>query len=143
MAEEHSLPYYLLIAGGRIIGFIPFPRVLVLCDMQSVSSRIWIRVAVSISYDDNHYTTGTSKKLFVICVLIVFNKFWPKVFVRRKVFVNKSFFSESFKIVLKRIGMLQKKQRKEIGYATYPFVYIYICVYILAAFLHWYKFRWI
>ena len=26
--------------------------------MQSVSSRIWIRVAVSISYDDNHYTTG-------------------------------------------------------------------------------------
>ena len=60
-AEEPSLPYYLRIAGGRIIGFIPFPRVLVLCEMQSVSSRIWTRVAVSISYDDNHYTTGTSK----------------------------------------------------------------------------------
>ena len=28
--------------------------------MQSVSSRICSRVAVSISYDDNHYTTGTS-----------------------------------------------------------------------------------
>ena len=28
--------------------------------MQSVSSRIWTRVAVSISYDDNHCTTGTS-----------------------------------------------------------------------------------
>ena len=28
--------------------------------MQSVSSRIWTRVAVSISYDDNHDTTGTS-----------------------------------------------------------------------------------
>ena len=28
--------------------------------MQSVSSRIWTRVAVSISYNDNHYTTGTS-----------------------------------------------------------------------------------
>ena len=27
--------------------------------MQSVSSRIWTRVAVIISYDDNHYTTGT------------------------------------------------------------------------------------
>ena len=27
--------------------------------MQSISSRIWTRVAVSISYDDNHYTTGT------------------------------------------------------------------------------------
>ena len=29
--------------------------------MQSVSSRIWTRVAVSISYDDNDYTKGTSK----------------------------------------------------------------------------------
>ena len=29
--------------------------------MQSVSSRIRTRVAVSISYDDNVYTTGTSK----------------------------------------------------------------------------------
>ena len=28
--------------------------------MQSVSSRIWTRVAVSIYYDDNNYTTGTS-----------------------------------------------------------------------------------
>ena len=28
--------------------------------MQSAWSRIWTRVAVSISYDDNHYTTGTS-----------------------------------------------------------------------------------
>ena len=27
---------------------------------QSISSRIWTRVVVSISYDDNHYTTGTS-----------------------------------------------------------------------------------
>ena len=39
-AEESSLPYYLPIAGGRIIGFIPFLRVLVLCEMQSVSSMI-------------------------------------------------------------------------------------------------------
>ena len=34
--------------------------VLVQREMQWVSSRIWTRVAVSISYDDNHYTTGTS-----------------------------------------------------------------------------------
>ena len=27
--------------------------------MQSVSSSIWTRVAVFISYDDNNYTTGT------------------------------------------------------------------------------------
>ena len=54
-AEEPSLSYYLPIAGGRIIRFIPFPS-----EIQSVSSRIWTRVAVSISYDDNHYTTATS-----------------------------------------------------------------------------------
>ena len=55
--EEPSLSYYLSIAGGRLIGFIPFPSVLVLCEMQSVSCRIWTRVAVSNSYDDNHCTT--------------------------------------------------------------------------------------
>ena len=57
-------PTILAIAGGRIIGFIPFPRVLVKCEMQSVTSRIWTRVAVSISYDDNHYTMGTSTKMY-------------------------------------------------------------------------------
>ena len=34
--------------------------------MQSDSSRIWTRVAVSISYDDNHYITGTSSKDYMI-----------------------------------------------------------------------------
>ena len=43
-----------------MIGFIPFPRVLVLGEMQSDSSRVWTRVTVSISYDNNHYITGTS-----------------------------------------------------------------------------------
>ena len=39
-----------------------FPKlwIQVLCEMQSASSRIWTRVTVSISYNDNHYTTGTS-----------------------------------------------------------------------------------
>ena len=35
--------------------------------MQSVSSRIWTRVAVSNSYDDNHYTTGTFSELIMLC----------------------------------------------------------------------------
>ena len=60
---KNSLSYYLPIAGGGIIGFIPFPKVLVLYKMQSISSRIWTRVAVSISYDDNHYTTSTTFSL--------------------------------------------------------------------------------
>ena len=39
--------------------------------MQSVSSRIWTRVAVSISYDDNHYTTGTSIYSVIIIIIII------------------------------------------------------------------------
>ena len=38
--------------------------------MQSVSSRIWTRVAVSISYDDNHYTTGTTVNSFIEIFLV-------------------------------------------------------------------------
>ena len=34
--------------------------------MQSVSSRIWTRAAVSISYDDNDYTTDTSNDTYLI-----------------------------------------------------------------------------
>ena len=31
--------------------------------MQSVLPRTWTRVAMSISYNDNHYTTGSSRWL--------------------------------------------------------------------------------
>ena len=68
MAEEPTLSYYFPIAWGRIIGFISFPKVLVLCEMQSVSFRIWTRVVVSFSCEDNHYTTGTSKEYFFIVI---------------------------------------------------------------------------
>ena len=44
--------------------------------MQSVSSRIWTRVAVSISCDDNHYTTGTSTYLHYIYHLLLFIVLW-------------------------------------------------------------------
>ena len=44
-------------------GVDTIPRVLVLCEMQSVLSRNWTRVAVSISCDDNHYTTGTFRTM--------------------------------------------------------------------------------
>ena len=40
-AEEPSLPYYLPIAGGRTIGFIPFPKVQAQCEMQSVTITPW------------------------------------------------------------------------------------------------------
>ena len=34
--------------------------------MQSVRSRIWTRIAVSIYCDDNHYITGTSQGLIYL-----------------------------------------------------------------------------
>ena len=48
--------------------------VLVLREMQSVSSRIWTRVVVSISYDDNHYTTSTSK--YAMLYIDLFHNPW-------------------------------------------------------------------
>ena len=48
--------------------------------MQSVSSRIWTRVAVFISYDDNNYTTGTSILLTITtsgCLIIMIKNFFP------------------------------------------------------------------
>ena len=83
--EEPSLPYYLPITGGRIIGFIPFPRVLVLCEMQSVSSKIWTRVAVSFSYDGSHYTKSTSRQYFY---RQGFNFCWKLFFSRFTVYLN-------------------------------------------------------
>ena len=38
--------------------------------MQSLSSRIWTHVAVSISYDDNDYTTGIYSMIRVILLLL-------------------------------------------------------------------------
>ena len=60
------------------MGFIPFPKVLAQCEMQSVSSRIWARIAVSISYDDNHYTTDTPNKEFIG---IGFKNLWNYFFI--------------------------------------------------------------
>ena len=39
--------------------------------MQSVSSRIWTRVAVSISYDDYDYTTGTSITVIIQVIYLL------------------------------------------------------------------------
>ena len=70
---EPSFPYYLPVAGGIIVGFIHSPRVLV-CEKQIVSSRIWTRVAVSISNDDNHYTTVASRNYLFSRTEIAYNR---------------------------------------------------------------------
>ena len=58
-----SLPYCLYIASGRKIGFISLSRALTQCEIRVASSRIWIRVTVSISNNDNRYTSNASRKL--------------------------------------------------------------------------------
>ena len=71
--KEHSLPYYAPIAGRRIIRLIPFPMVLLPCEMWIVSSRIWTKVTLSISNDGNHYTTNSSTYILVrICIFYLF-----------------------------------------------------------------------
>ena len=45
-----TLPYYLLIAGGRVVGFIFFANVLGVCEMQSASSRSGTKVTASLSF---------------------------------------------------------------------------------------------
>ena len=58
--KEPCLFNYSSIAGGRIVGCIPFPRSLARCEIQTASSRFRTRVTISISNDDNHYTMGAS-----------------------------------------------------------------------------------
>ena len=52
---KNSLPYNLSIAERRIYGFMPFPRVWGLCEMQPASSRVWTRDPVFSSHDGQHY----------------------------------------------------------------------------------------
>ena len=42
--------------GGRFIGFILLPKVLMLWEMQTASFRIWTRVAMFTFYENNHDT---------------------------------------------------------------------------------------
>ena len=48
--------------------------------MQLVSSRIWTRVAVSISYNDNYYTMGTSKEKNLIQAVGIYSEDIEKEF---------------------------------------------------------------
>ena len=47
--KDSVCPIIYPLLKGKIKGFIPFPRVLVLFEMQSATSRIWNPITVSIS----------------------------------------------------------------------------------------------
>ena len=56
--------------------------------MQSVSSRIWTRVAVSISYDDNHYTTGTFIEFIFLytIILVISSLLYNNSFMKKQIY---------------------------------------------------------
>ena len=56
--KEPSLPYQLLIDGGRIVGFLSFPRLLAQCEMETALLKIWTLIGVSTSYNDKYYVTS-------------------------------------------------------------------------------------
>ena len=62
--KQPTLPYYLLKTWGRVFRYLPFPKVFVLWEMWTGMSRNWTWVVASISYDDNHCTTGTSIRIY-------------------------------------------------------------------------------
>ena len=59
-AKGPNLSFYLPLTGGRIIRLVPFPRALVLCEMQPASSKNWTHLAVFIFRDGNRYSTSAS-----------------------------------------------------------------------------------
>ena len=63
-------PYYLPIAAGRTDGFLYFPRVLALWEMQITSYWIWTRLTVSISYHDNYHITSLTLAQIYIYIYI-------------------------------------------------------------------------
>ena len=67
MSKESNMTYHLPQTGGRIIGFILFPMVLVPWEMQTASSKIWTRVTVSI-YDDNSYRKDINLRVDLVAV---------------------------------------------------------------------------
>ena len=69
--EWASLPYYLPMSGGRVVGCIHFLKVLVLCEMQTTSSSVWIRVADFIS-------TNTSKNSYTFFVFYFRWTWWRR-----------------------------------------------------------------
>ena len=68
--REPSLLYYLSVAGGRIVGFIPFPRVLAKSEMQIAPFRIWTWVTEFPSYIDNCYIMSASIRIHIGVIIL-------------------------------------------------------------------------
>ena len=102
--KELSLPFCLYIAEERIVGCIPSLRVLARWEMQRASSRIWTRVAVSISYNSiyiyiyiyiRNKRGKTNRNIYLgLFIFWLFSTFFD--IVRRKVFRRKGLFEKVY-----------------------------------------------
>ena len=69
-AKKPCVPYFLPIAGGRIVGFIPFPRVLALHGMQRASSCILNSDHRVLSLNEIHYIESASYAYMYVCMYV-------------------------------------------------------------------------
>ena len=56
--EGYRVQSALLFAGGSIVGFLSFSRILAWCEMQIALSKVWTLVATLIFHWGNHYTAS-------------------------------------------------------------------------------------
>ena len=82
-AEELSLPYYLPIAGGRIIGFIPFPRVLVLCEI-AISLVQDLNSHRRIHFQGRNYHKSNCNSIAVMSILLCGCTTWTLIMIIKK-----------------------------------------------------------
>ena len=59
MIKEYGQPFYLPIDGGRIVGFMPFPKWYANSILQNLNSVRWLHYS-----EDNHNTTSASINYF-------------------------------------------------------------------------------
>ena len=84
--------YLLVTAGGRIVGFIPFRRVWVPCEMKTASSRIWTWV----TYNSMYFTMNASNMILFKSLIFPLYTPWVMVVIT---FVQseKQFFNDQWK----------------------------------------------
>ena len=115
--KELSLPCYLPIAGRRIVRCVPFPRVLALSEMHTVSSRIWSRVNIYI-----YILSSTDRPVsFYQNPSVWLDKLYIYIYIS-KVGDSKALFS---------IATTPRcRERRYFFPCIYIYIYIYVCIYI-------------
>ena len=83
--KEHSLPYYLLIAGEKGYWFMPFLRALTQSEMQATTFSTWTWLTDSISNDDVCVSKHTFECLSLSLYIYIYIYIYMLVCVRKLV----------------------------------------------------------